>query len=61
MEQIILKNGNIAVVTNVRWTWDRCLFTCILYDKNGFWNHQIQEEYHIGYYNSVKDYLTTWY
>ena len=57
MENIILENGNIAVVKSVRYAFDKCIFSFIVLQPNGYWISEHSETFSLGYYNSVTDFI----
>jgi hypothetical protein len=57
MSTITLKNGNYAVINSVCYTFNKCVFTFTIYQKNGFWASNFTEYFTTGYYNSVNEYI----
>jgi hypothetical protein len=57
MRNLTLTNGNIAVIESIRYTFNECIFTFAIVQKDGFWKSHHLENYTIGYYNSVEDYI----
>lgn len=55
--KIVLKNGNIVIVNSIRYAYNKCIFIYTLYQKNGFWKHVEHDNFTVGYYNSVEEYI----
>ena len=54
---LILTNGNFARVKSIRYAFNKCIFTFTIYQKNGYWKSEMSENFSLGYYDSVKDYI----
>ncbi len=56
---IKLKNGNFVIVESIRYSYNRCIFTYTMYQKDGLWQHSEHDYFDITYYNSVEDYINS--
>ncbi len=57
MSNLTLTNGNIVSIKSIRYAYNKCIFTFTIYQKDGFWMSEMSENFTIGIYDSVKDYI----
>jgi len=57
MTNLTLTNGNIVSIESIRYAFNKCIFTFTIYQKDGFWKSEMVENFSIGYYDSVQDYI----
>lgn len=56
-KKIELRNGNFVIVESIRYAYDKCIFTYSVYQKDGYWKQSEQDNFSIGYYDSVEEYI----
>lgn len=57
MEIITLDNGNYVKVSSIRNAFERCFITYTVYQKDGYWREDFTENFSLGYYDSIRDYI----
>ena len=57
MSNLTLTNGNIVSIESIRYASNKCIFTFTIYQKDGFWKSEMSENFTIGIYDSIKDYI----
>lgn len=57
MTTMTLKNGNIVIINSLRYTYNKCIFSYTIFQKDGNWKHTDIDSYTIGYYESIEEYI----
>ena len=52
-----LSNGNLVIINNERYAYNKCFITFKIMQKNGNWISEHTENYSIDYYNSPTNFI----